>query len=188
MPASRSLPELASAPAAPQPDIAALYLDHHGWLQGWLRRRIGDAHQAADLAQDTFVRLLTSSVGRGEATAAAQPAAGLREPRAYLATVAKHVLVNHLRRQSLEQAYLQALAVLPEPEALSPERQLMVLQALQEIDAMLDALPPKVRAVFILSQIDGLTYAEIAEALGVGLRSVKRYMAQAMAECILLAD
>lgn len=187
MTASSSLPKLPSAPAAAQPDIAALYLDHHGWLQGWLRRRIGDAHQAADLAQDTFVRLLTSSFGRGDA-AAAQPAAALREPRAYLATVAKHVLVNHLRRQSLEQAYLQALAVLPEPEALSPERQLMVLQALQEIDAMLDALPPKVRAVFILSQIDGLTYAEIAEALGVGLRSVKRYMAQAMAECILLAD
>ena len=53
---------------------------------------------------------------------------------------------------------------------------------------MLDALPAKLRAVFILSQIDGLTYAEIAQVLGVGLRSVKRYMAQAMAECILLAD
>jgi RNA polymerase sigma-70 factor (ECF subfamily) len=98
------------------------------------------------------------------------------------------VLLNHLRRQSLEQAYLQALAVLPEPETISPERQLTILQALQEVDAMLDALAPKVRAVYILSQIDGLTYAEIAQALGLGLRSVKRYMAQAMAECILLAD
>ncbi|MCS4292666.1 RNA polymerase sigma-70 factor (ECF subfamily) [Comamonas sp. BIGb0152] len=170
------------------PDIAALYVEHHGWLQGWLRRRLGDAHQAADLAQDTFVRLLSPAASHGDASAATPPAAALRAPRAYLATVAKHVLVNHLRRQSLEQAYLQALAVLPEPEAISPERQLVILQALQEVDAMLDALPAKVRAVFILSQIDGLTYGEIAQALGVGLRSVKRYMAQAMAECILLAD
>ncbi|WP_312409259.1 sigma-70 family RNA polymerase sigma factor [Comamonas sp.] len=176
------------SPAAAMPDMATLYVEHHGWLQAWLRRRLGDAHQAADLAQDTFVRLLSPAAGSSEAAATAQPAAALRAPRAYLATVAKHVLVNHLRRQSLEQAYLQALAVLPEPEAISPERQLLILQALQAVDAMLDALPPKVRAVFILSQIEGLTYAEIAEALGVGLRSVKRYMAQAMAECILLAD
>ena len=175
-------------PAPVLPDIAALYVEHHGWLQGWLRRRLGDAHQAADLAQDTFVRLLSPAASHGDASAATPPAAALRTPRAYLATVAKHVLVNHLRRQSLEQAYLQALAVLPEPEAISPERQLAILQALQEVDAMLDALPAKVRAVFILSQIDGLTYAEIAQVLGVGLRSVKRYMAQAMAECILLAD
>jgi RNA polymerase sigma-70 factor (ECF subfamily) len=44
-----------------------------------------------------------------------------------------------------------------------------------------------VRAVIILSQVEGLTYAAIAEQLGMGLRSVKRYMAQAMAECILLS-
>ena len=159
--------------------VAILYIDHHSWLQGWLRRRLNHAGDAADLAQDTFVRLLTAPAAPADAP--------LREPRAYLATVARRLLLNHLRRQSLEQAYLQALAALPEPRAPSPEQQMLVLQALQEIDAMLDGLPPKVRAVFILSQVEGLAYAAIAEELGMGLRSVKRYMAQAMAECILLA-
>lgn len=165
-----------SSSSLPHREIAALYTDHHGWLLGWLRRRLNHTGDAADLAQDTFVRLLT-----------APAEAPLREPRAYLATVARRLLLNHLRRQSLEQAYLQALAALPAPQAPSPEQQLAILQALQEIDAMLDGLPPKVRAVFILSQVEGLTYAAIAEELGMGLRSVKRYMAQAMAECILLA-
>ncbi len=162
-------------PVCPR-QVATLYTDHHHWLQGWLYRRLHHVGDAADLAQDTFVRLLTSPAHEA-----------LREPRAYLATVARRLLVNHLRRQSLEQAYLQALAALPEPQAPSPEQQLLILQALQEVDAMLDGLPPKVRAVFILSQIEGLTYAAIAEELGIGLRSVKRYMAKAMAECILLA-
>lgn len=36
----------------------------------------------------------------------------------------------------------------------------------------------------MLSQVEGLTYAEIAEQLDIGLRSVKRYMA----ECIVLAS
>lgn len=168
-----------SLPNPLQRDVAALYTTHHGWLQGWLRKKVGNAFDAADLAQDTFVRLLTAP--------AAPVDAPLREPRAYLATVARRLLINHLRRQSLEQAYLAALAALPEPQAPSPEQQLVILQALQELDALLDGLPPKVRAVFVLSQVDGLTYAAIAEELGMGLRSVKRYMAQAMAECILLA-
>lgn len=170
------------ADTASHRDITTLYVDHHRWLQGWLRRKLGNAFDAADLAQDTFIRLLNAPAGE-----AGQAAGGLREPRAYLATVARRLLINHLRRQSLEQAYLSALAALPEPQAPSPEQQLAILQALQEIDAMLDGLPPKVRAVFVLSQIDGLTYAAIADELGMGLRSVKRYMALAMAECILLA-
>ena len=39
--------------------LGQLYLDHHGWLQGWLSRRMGCTQNAADLAQDTFVRLLS---------------------------------------------------------------------------------------------------------------------------------
>ncbi len=171
----------AAAEPAPHHSIQTLYTDHHGWLQGWLWRKLGNASDAADLAQDTFVRLLTAPT----------PEAGegaLREPRAYLATVARRLLINHVRRHSLEQAYLAALAVLPEPQAPSPEQQLVILQALQEVDAMLHGLPPKVRAVFVLSQVEGLTYAAIAEELQIGVRSVKRYMAQAMTECILLAE
>ena len=71
--------------------------------------------------------------------------------------------------------------------APSPEQQLLILEALREVNAMLEALPPKVRAVFVLAQIEGLTYAEIAATLDIGLRSVKRYMAQALTECIVLA-
>ena len=41
--------------------FAALYHDHRGWLRGWLYKRLECAELAADLAQDTFVRLLSSS-------------------------------------------------------------------------------------------------------------------------------
>lgn len=88
-----------TAPSAQHRQIAALYTDHHGWLQGWLRRRLGDMHQAADLAHDTFMRLLARD----------EPVA-MREPRAFLTTVAQRVLSNHYRRQQLERAYLDALA------------------------------------------------------------------------------
>ncbi|MFC7298278.1 sigma-70 family RNA polymerase sigma factor [Herminiimonas aquatilis] len=163
--------------------IEALYVDHHVWLRGWLNRRLNNSFEASDLAQDTFIRIMTAPTAAG-----LLPEHGLlREPRAYLATVARRLLINHLRRQSLEQAYLDALASMPEQTAPSPEQQLILLEILQEIDTMLANLSCKVRAVFVLSQIEGLTYAAIAAELNIGERSVKRYMAQAMTECILLA-
>ncbi|MCP2821025.1 RNA polymerase subunit sigma-24, partial [Salmonella enterica subsp. enterica serovar Typhimurium] len=35
-----------------QREAEDLYRGHHGWLQGWLRRKLGDAMDAADIAQD----------------------------------------------------------------------------------------------------------------------------------------
>ena len=62
----------------------------------------------------------------------------------------------------------------------------MALQTLQLVDAMLRRINPKARAAFLLSQLDGLTYAAIAAQLKVSERMVKRYMAQARFECLLL--
>src|SRR6218665_1313956 len=92
--------------------VESLYTHHHGWLQGWLRRRLGDSWDAADVAQDVFMRLLTR-----RAPAAAMD---LRTPRAYLSTIAHGLVVDHWRRRELERAWLETLAQLPEPQAPSP--------------------------------------------------------------------
>ncbi|KAF1043380.1 MAG: putative RNA polymerase sigma factor FecI [Herbaspirillum frisingense] len=154
-----------------------VYHNHHGWLYGWLWRKLGSREDAAELAQDTFLRLLSS-----------KPADSLQEPRAYLRTVAHGLMVNHWRRLELERAYLDALASRPELEAPSPEQRALVLESLVRIDAMLDQLPPKVRQAFLMSQLDGLTYLQIARQLGVSDRMVKKYMAQAMLQCMILLD
>jgi len=156
-------------------EVAVLYADHHGWLQGWLRRKLGNASDAADLAQDTFVRLL----------AARQPEV-IVQPRAYLTRIAQNILVNWYQRQALERAYLDALAAMPEALAPSPEERLLILQTLHEIDAMLDALKPPARRAFLLSQIDGMKYEDIARELGVSLVTVKRYMQQGFRGCLAL--
>ena len=112
----------------------------------------------------------------------------LREPRAYLSTLAKGVVSEPWRRQALERAYLETLALLPEPLALSPEERLSLLQTLDEIDAMLDGMSPKAREAFVLSQLEGLTYAAIAERLQISERTVKRYMQQGFERCLALVE
>jgi len=155
--------------------LHALYRDHNGWLQNWLKRRLGNAWDAADLSQDTFLRVLAS----------AQPLAEVHEPRAYLLTVGKRLLSNFYARRSLEQAYLQALAQLPEESMPSPEQRWLLLETLQALDQLLDGMAGVVRRAFLWSQLEGLGYREFAERLKVSERTVKRYMAQAYEHCLI---
>lgn len=154
--------------------LHTLYREHHRWLAGWLRRRLGCSEQAADLAHDTFLKVLSSGTE-------------IREPRAFLGTVAYGLMVNHLRRRDLERAYLEALAALPEPLAPSPEERVVVLETLVAIDSVLHELPVPVRRAFLLCQLEGLPHAEIASRLGVSVSSVRQYIRKAAVHCVLAA-
>lgn len=158
--------------AVPPQGIDALYANHHGWLKGWLRRRLGNSSDAADLAHDTFMRLLV----RGETVA-------VREPRALLTTVAQGVVSNFMRRRRIEEAYLASLADLPEREAPGPETRAILLETLIELDRRLDTLTAPVRQAFLLSQLEGMKQADIAATLKVSLATVQRYIAKAAHLC-----
>lgn len=154
--------------------VEILYHDHHTWLAGWLRHKLGNVADAADLTQDTFLRIL-----------AARDAAQIREPRRYLVTIARGLVIDLFRRRSLEAECLAALAARPEASWPSEETRALIVETLMEIDAMLEGLGAGVRQVFILSQFNGLTYAEIAARLGISLRAVNKYMACAIEHCCL---
>ncbi|WCM54408.1 sigma-70 family RNA polymerase sigma factor [Pseudomonas sp. WJP1] len=156
----------------PAHPVETLYNAHHSWLNGWLRRKLGCPDSAADLAQDTFMRVLT-----------AREAPQIVEPRAFLTTLAKRVLSNHYRRQDLERAYLQALAQMPELFAPSEEEKAIILQTLVELDQLLDGLPRLVKRAFLLAQVDGLTYPQIAAELGISIATVKRHLSKAAMRC-----
>jgi RNA polymerase sigma-70 factor (ECF subfamily) len=156
----------------PANPVEVLYHAHHNWLTGWLRRRLGCPDSAADLAQDTFIRVLT-----------ARETPQIIEPRAFLTTIAKRVLFNHYRRQDLERAYAEALAQLPEVYAPSEEERAIILQTLMELDQLLDGLPRLVKRAFLLAQVDGLTYPQIAAELGISIATVKRHLSKAAMRC-----
>lgn len=63
-----------------------------------------------------------------------------------------------------------------------------MLQLLTEIDALLDGLPERERAAFLLSRIDGLSIAEIALQLKVSRSSVEKYLSHALLHCLMLQD
>ncbi|WP_122671216.1 sigma-70 family RNA polymerase sigma factor [Pseudomonas viridiflava] len=152
--------------------VDGLFRAHNAWLTGWLRRRLGCPHSAADLAQDTFIKVL-----------GARDTQKIVEPRAFLTTIARRVLCNHYRRQDLERAYYQALSELPESVAPSEEERAIILETLVELDQLLDGLPGPVKSAFLMSQVDGLSHGEIASALNISIATVKRHLNKAALRC-----
>lgn len=157
--------------------VHQLYTEHHAWLHGWLRKKLGCSEQAADLSQDTFVKVLKK-----------QYPLELLAPRSYLTTIAHSLVVNHWRRKDIERNYLEAIVALPIEELPSVERRAIILETLVRIDQALNGLPNPVREAFLFSQLHGLTYKLIAERLDVSERTVKNYMARAMLHCLIIAE
>lgn len=157
----------------PHQALHALYSEHHHWLQGWLRRRLGSSCDAADLAHDTYERLIRSNRTPDHSS----------EPRSWLMRIAKGLVIDLHRRRRLEKAHLEALAQLPETESPSAEIREIALETLMEIDAILDGLSAKAREAFLLSRLDGLTYPEIAQHLNVSVASVQKYMLSTVKAC-----
>lgn len=155
--------------------VAALYSEHHRWLFAWLYRKLGCCEQAADLAQDTFVRVLLRD----------QPVEN-HAPKAFLSTIARGLVIDHWRRSALEKAYLEALAQLPEQFHPCPAEHHQTLQTLEQIATLLDGLKAKVRTAFLLYQLGGMTHAQIAAQLGVSPRTIERHVADALFHCYQL--
>jgi len=97
-------------PSGTPAPIEGLYIQHQSWLRDWLRRKTGCPFDAADLTHDTYLKVLV----REDDTRA------LREPRAYLTTIAHGLMVNLFRRRDIERAYLDSLALVRTRTRLRP--------------------------------------------------------------------
>ena len=153
-------------------DIGGLFRSHHPWLCARLRQYLGAAASVEDIAAETFVQLLE-----------APQTVSIREPRALLTTIARRLIYQLWRRRDLERQHLDQLQHADQPSAPSPEELTQLTQALHGLDRTLARLPGKVRATFLLSRVDGLTYPQIAAELGISLRSVSAYMTRTEALC-----
>ncbi|WP_043644027.1 RNA polymerase sigma factor [Caenispirillum salinarum] len=155
----------------PDRDVRALFLAHRRELEVYLTRQVSCRDTAADLLQETFVRLVQQP-----------PTADLSNVRAYLYRIARNLVIDHFRRHGRRQTVimpvedLHAIAdeAVPIDQALDAEQRLMLLR-----QAIAD-LPERTRQIFTLNRIDGLTYAEVAEFLGISESSVQKHLAKAL--------
>ena len=160
--------------------IQEMYLDHHDWLQQWLRRRVAYPFSASDLVQDTFVRLLQSQ----------HSLTGIQEPRAYLVNMAKNLLIDRQRRYRLEKNYLDSLAhqALQDEAVLEPQQLDALIDFLDFLTQALQRASPIARQAFLMYYFEGYKQSEIASKIGMSLRSTQLYLAQCLKLCYAQAQ
>ena len=158
-------------------DLVAL---HGVPLEKFLARKLSSPEDAAEVAQDAFLRIHRM----------AKPE-NLDNARAFLFQVANNLAIDQLRRRTLHFKFLNAEKSLSndgEPIDInaigaSPEQILSAQEKLAAIYQAVDELPFKVKQAFLLHRKTGLSYSDIAQQMDVSVSSVEKYILQALKHC-----
>ena len=146
--------------------VRDLIRTHHASLMSLLRRRIRVADDAADVAQEAYIRML-------------------KYPSSLLFRIAINVAKDRGRsdqvRHVKDQCELHELEI--DSGVANPERQLSAQQDLARVHEIIAQLPPKCRRVFLLSRMHDMTYPQIAEHCGISVKMVEKHISHALAIC-----
>jgi RNA polymerase sigma-70 factor (ECF subfamily) len=147
------------------PDFDAEVLPHLDTLYRVALRLTGDPSAAEDLVQDAILRALKgwSSFRPGS------------NARAWLVTILRNQFINgwRSRRRAPQQVDVENVPEAPDMNDPDPEGRFFSELIDEEVLRALEALPDEFREVIILGDLEGLPYAEVAEALAIPIGTVK---------------
>jgi RNA polymerase sigma factor (sigma-70 family) len=161
--------------------VDQFYKEHHVALIKYFSARLHSVHEAKDVAQETYEWLL-----RHQADPRVVKWVGPINPLVY--RVAWHIAGNrmakrqrHMRLGLKMQEWTKSLDVAPEQLCAAREDLEIISECLKE-------LPARCRMVFILARLEGLSFEEIAQRMGISVRSVYRYVERALEHCLNRLD
>lgn len=154
---------------------AQRFSDYHLALNRYFRRRVSHREDAEDLAQEVYLRLLRAEPSDG----------AIRNPEAYLYTVAVNLLRERaaLARRRGENASLDSVDESVMGVAAIAEDDIDRAAREKRLAEIVQALPPKFRAVIVMHYHHGLNYQDMAKHFGVTPHAIKKYVGQALRLC-----
>lgn len=140
-------------------------------LMRFLRRSWSDETEAADLRQETYIRVY-------EAARRKRPS----PVRPFVFFIARNLVIDRLRRKSVVPIETMAdgdWLHVADNEPM-PEQRVAARQDLQRMQAVLDMLPPRCRQVIILRRVHGYSQREVAQKMGIKEETVESQMVKGM--------
>jgi RNA polymerase sigma-70 factor (ECF subfamily) len=152
--------------------IVEEFLAVYANLKRWLLRQTGNADDAADLAQESFVRWLDFARADN---------GSVQNPRAFLFQVARNLMQDRWRAdqhrtslaQEVHRARLTSTVISAECMVESRQRLAILVEAVEE-------LPPKCKEAFKLHKFQGLSHEEVALRMGISRNMVEKHIIKAL--------
>jgi RNA polymerase sigma factor (sigma-70 family) len=175
------LPDGHRLPAQPQETtrrhfVAALEKAHSQQLRRFLSMRLRNAvADVPDLVQEIYLRLLRL-----------KDYEAVRNPQAYLYTIASHVLHQYTLRRAAAPETMDPLEVVNALQTTAhpdPAEEADIEQRIEQLGHALEAHSPRAYAVLLMYRCEGLTFREIGERLGVSPVMARKYLVRALKFC-----
>lgn len=151
--------------------LADEVVPHEPALRSWLQGHAPASMEVDDIVQEAYAVL----VGLDEV-------AHILNPRGYLFTVARSVMLQQLRRARIVPivavAEVERLSILTDD--ITPERSAVAGQDLRRTGDLIASLPGKCREAFVLRRVEGLPQREIARRMGVSENTVEKHIGKAL--------
>jgi len=137
-------------------------------LRRFIRSRVANRHDAEDVIQDAYVRVLRYAAEHV-----------VESEERLLFSTAKNLALDSRRRSKVREKNVTECAVLAAEDSPAADEVIDARQRLMHVEAAIAALPPRCRDVFLMHRIDGLTYGEIARSVGISVSAVEKHIARA---------
>jgi len=150
----------------------SLYHRYSGKLYNFVMKvSKGDSYIAEELVQRTFIKVW-------EIREYVNPEKSFIS---YLCTIAKNMLLNEYKHQTIQFIYEEYIKVKTTDNDNSTEEEIDKKLLEEYIDKLADKLPPKRRAIFILSRKEGLSNKMIAKQLNISESTIETQLSKALA-------
>ena len=145
-----------------------LFKSHYANLCGYAVRYVWELEQAEEIVQDLFFNIwnkrsdlyISSSI------------------ESYLFRAVRNACLNYLKRKKIRENYASSVQETHNPQDVDNPVETLELQ--KKIDETVESMPPERKKIFLLSRHEGLKYKEIAEQLGISVKTVEAQMGKAL--------
>jgi RNA polymerase sigma factor (sigma-70 family) len=150
-----------------QENFHRTYATHFNKILNFLKLKCQNSSDAEDLAQESFVKLWQhrEKIEQGKETS-------------FLYTIAFNLFIDKKRKEAVSIKYQRSVKQNHYYE--SPEFTLLYNEYHTQVQQKIAALPDNARQVFLMNKVEKMTYAEIAEVIGLSVKSVEKRMAVAL--------
>ncbi len=148
-----------------------LSLHYRAPLISFFLRRVSNRAEAEDLTQEVFMRVLKKS-----------GADDIHNVEAFLFSTATNLLRDRARRQKIRTDYERRILADPDRQAeeLSPERNAIATDSLQNVLTVMTELDDRTRDIFVLRRLENLKVREIADMCGISISTVEKHIVKAV--------